>query len=52
MCCDRYKEFDKEIGGIVVGYGEREGTAVRILLRDKLDFDYCPYCRKKLREEK
>ena len=53
MCeCEGYKEFDKELGSIVVGYGTKEikgeERGCRIYLRDVIVFKYCPFCRKKM----
>ena len=49
--CKEYVEFDKELGGIVVAYGMKNGEGARILLRDVLCFTYCPFCQKVIKNE-
>ena len=50
MCdCDDWKEFDNELGGIVCGYGTKDGDAYRMLLRDVINFPFCPFCQRKIK---
>ena len=49
MCCHEYSEFLKEYGDLVLGYAESKGRGVRVLLKEKLNFKYCPFCGKELK---